>query len=107
MKLNALQLKTLGILQMLARSADHADPADALGQVRIRSLPHAHGDHLHVGDAVVPARDASGLTNPAVYGALGRKGLVVPGPQGEPMLTAEGLSYNTGLAEAMAHTADH
>ncbi len=107
LKLNALQLKTLSILQMLARSADHADPADAEGRIRIRSLPHAHGDHLHVGDALVAARDASGLTNPAVYGALSRKGLVVTGPDGGPMITPEGLSYETGVAEAILHSADH
>ncbi len=107
MKLNALQLKTLSILQALARSSDHADAADPEGRVRIRSLPHAHGNHLHVGDALIAARDASGLTNPAVYGALARKGLVVAGPEGEPMLTPEGLAYDTGIADTVLHTADH
>lgn len=97
LKLNALQLKTLAILQALARVEGYAEPADGEGRVALRYLPDPHGDHFHVGPAVVMSRDASGLFNPAVYGALERKGLLAKGPNGGPMLTAAGLGYPTGV----------
>lgn len=107
LKLNPLQLKTLTILQALARSGDYAEPPTADGSVLIRSIPHAHGDHFHIGAAVASTRDATGLGNPAVYGALQRKGLAQPGPGGRPMLTAAGLAYNTGLADKILYHPDH
>ena len=107
-KLNALQLKTLAILQALARERAFADPPDEDGTVLIHSPPHAHGDHFHIGPAVVRARDATGLANPNVMNALARKGLLLGGPAGQPILTAEGLAYDTGLADAILHGgADH
>jgi hypothetical protein len=107
LKLNPLQAKTLTILQQLARVPGHAGEPDADGSVLIRHLPEPHGDHFHVGEAVVRSRDASGLRNPAVYGALIRKGLVAAGPRGLPVLTAAGLAYDTGLAEAILFHPDH
>ena len=80
LKLDPLQLKTLAILQALARVEGYADPPDAEGRVALRYLPNPHGDHFHVGRAVVSTRDAAGLANPAVYGALERKGLLSLGP---------------------------
>jgi hypothetical protein len=56
---------------------------------------------------VVRTRDASGLANPAVYGALARKGLVLAGPRGLPILTRAGLDYDTGLAGEILHRPDH
>jgi hypothetical protein len=81
LKLNALQARTLTILQELARVPNFASPPEEDGSVPIRHLPEPHGDHFHVGAAVVRTRDASGLANPAVYGALARKGLVLAGPR--------------------------
>jgi hypothetical protein len=48
-RLNPLQLKTLVVLQALAQEGGFADPPDADGNVRIHSLPHAHGNHVHLG----------------------------------------------------------
>jgi hypothetical protein len=106
-KLNALQLKTLVLLQALAREPGCADPPDQDGTVALHTLPHRHGDHLHIGAALVSARDATGLANPNVINALARKGLVRHGPTGLPSLTLEGRDYPTGIEAAVLHTADH
>jgi hypothetical protein len=106
-KLNSLQLRTLAILQAIARQPALADPPEQDGTVSIHSLPHRHGDHLHVGGAVVSARDASGLGNPNVLNALARKGLVRHGPAGLPGLTLEGRNYQTGILATLLHDADH
>ena len=107
LKLNPLQAKALTILQELVRQPGFAAPPEADGSVQIRVLPQPHGDHFHVGSAVVRSSDATGLFNPAVYGALTRKGLVLQGPRGLPVLTPSGLAYDTGLADQLLHRADH
>ncbi len=107
LKLNPLQAKTLTLLQELARQPNFASPADAAGAVQLRYLPEPHGDHFHIGDAVVRSRDATGLANPAVHDALARKGLVLAGPRGMPILTSAGLAYDTGLAARVLHRSDH
>jgi hypothetical protein len=106
-KLNALQLRTLAILQAIARQPDLADPPEQDGTVSIHTLPHRHGDHLHLGAATVSARDASGLGNPNVLNALARKGLMRAGPAGLPHLTLEGRNYQTGIDTTLLHRADH
>jgi hypothetical protein len=95
---NPLQLRTLTLLQALARERACADPPEPDGTVSIHTLPHAHGDHFHVGPAVVSVRDATGLGNPNVLNALARKGLLLAGRTGLPAFTAEGLVYDTGIA---------
>ncbi|MCB1833988.1 MAG: hypothetical protein KDH19_11225 [Geminicoccaceae bacterium] len=107
LKLNALQLKTMAILQYLARQENWALPADEDGNVVLRGLPSPHGDHFHVGDALVRARDATGLFNRAVYTALGRRGLVTPGTTGFPAITPMGLEYDTGISADILHRSDH
>ncbi len=107
LKLNALQLKTLTLLQQLARSADHAQPGDEEGSIFVSNFPAVHGDHFHVGDAVVLARDASGLANPNVFAVLERKGLLRSMFPLGAMLTAEALAYDTGLADKVLHRSDH
>jgi hypothetical protein len=106
-RLNALQLKTLAILQALARERGFAHPPDADGTVLIHTLPYAHGDHFHIGRTVVLARDATGLANPNVMNALVRKGLLLGGPAGMPILTSSGLGYETGIAASILHGAEH
>lgn len=106
-KLNALQLKTLAILQALARAEGFASPPDEQGRVALRYLPRPHGDHFHVGTAVVAAKDATGLSNPAVFGALARKGLLVQAGSGAPVLSPEGLAYDTGISNQILHSANH
>ncbi|HZT52401.1 MAG TPA: hypothetical protein VFA22_10730 [Stellaceae bacterium] len=107
LNLNSLQLKTLTLLQALARLPDHAGPPDAEGVVRVSNLPRPHGDHFHLGDAVVLTRDASGLANPAAWAALDRKGLIRSAFPMAAFLTPAGLAYDTGLAGAILHRADH
>jgi hypothetical protein len=106
-KLNALQLKTLAILQAVAADRNLASPPDEAGQVTINGLPHIHGDHFHIGKAVVRAKDATGLGNQNVFNALVRKGLLVGGAGGRPVLTVEALTYDTGAAGSVIHGADH
>lgn len=107
LNLNALQLKTLALLQALARLPGHGRPAGADGSVLVSDLPQPHGDHFHLGDAVVLSRDASGLANQAAWLALKRKGLIRSHFPSAAVLTMAGLGYDTGLADAILHRADH
>ena len=106
-KLNALQLKTLAILQELARSDGGAAETLDDGSVALNRLPRPHGDHFHVGTALVLAKDATGLGNPAVLNALQRKGLLIQAPDGRPALTAAALAYQTGIDSQILHRSDH
>jgi hypothetical protein len=106
LNLNPLQLKTLTLFQELARSRAHAEPLPD-GTVRVSQLPYPHGDHFHVGAAVVMARDANGLSNPAVWVALERKGLIKSQYPDAAVLTSAGLSYDTGLADTILHRGGH
>lgn len=107
LNLNPLQLKTLTLLQAIARLDEFSQPGAAEGEREITSLPHAHGDHFHLGDALVMARDATGLNNPAVWTALERKGLVRTNFPQSATLTTEGLTYDTGLADQILHQGGH
>jgi len=100
LNLNALQLRTLTLLQELARLPDYSRPGEEPGSIVIANLPLAHGDHFHLGEAVVAARDATGLRNPAVWAALERKGLA-RWLSDYAVLTPLGLGYGTGLREAI------
>jgi hypothetical protein len=100
LKLNPLQLRTLTLMQAIARIPGAAGINDK-GEAQITQLPSAHGDHFHLGDAVVAGKDATGLTNEAVWHALARKGLARADYPRQIVLTVEGLSYDTG-AEARA-----
>ena len=103
LNLNPLQLKTLTLLQELATLVGTPAPEDA-GGIAISEFPHPHGDHFHLGEAVVAARDATGLRNPAVWAALQRKGLVRP-KQDAMILTSLGQHYDTGMHDAILHRA--
>ena len=106
LKLNALQLRTLVIAQVLAREEDVALRDDATGNVTLRFLPQAHGDHFHIGKFTVPARAATGLFNDAVWKVLSRKGLISTGGPGAVTITADGLAYDTGLGDAFDDAED-
>ena len=106
LQLNALQLKTLTLLQELARLVGRPDAEDANG-LAISELPQPHGDHFHLGEAVVAARDATGLRNPSVWAALERKGLIRPKLPEAVILTALGQEYDTGLRDVILHRAPH
>ncbi len=107
LKLNPLQLKTLILLQALARLPGHGAPAEEPDHIRVGDLPHPHGDHFHLGDAIVAARDASGLANQAVWIALERKGLIRSEFPFAAVLTPAGLAYDTGLTDSILHRGGH
>jgi hypothetical protein len=107
LNLNALQLKTLTLLQELARVAGKPVSEDEPGGLAISELPNPHGDHFHLGEAVVAARDATGLRNPSVWAALERKGLIRPKLPESVILTPLGQEYETGLRDAILHRASH
>ena len=107
LNLNALQLKTLTLLQELARSPHHARPADEAGAVLVENLPQPHGDHFHVGSAVASTADATGLSNVAVWVALERKGLIKSLFPLAAAVTPAGLAYDTGMADQILHRHHH
>jgi len=102
LKLNPLQLRTLTLLQALARLEGHGRPGED-GHVIVSGFPGQHGDHFHLGDAVVLARDATGLHNEAAWIALQRKGLLKSMFPMAAVLTPAGLAYDTGLADQILH----
>jgi len=107
LNLNPLQLKTLTLLQALSQLPGHARPGAEPGSILVSNLPHPHGDHFHVGDAAMAARDASGLTNQSVWVALERKGLIKSMFPHAATLTEQGLAYETGLHEIIFHHSAH
>ncbi|AIB11349.1 hypothetical protein ABAZ39_04835 [Azospirillum argentinense] len=103
--LNPLQLKTLTLLQELARLEQKPVEGEE-GAFQVTNLPHAHGNHFHLGSAVVASRDATGLTNEAVWTILERKGMLRR-DAGYGIVTAEGMAYETGLRDSILHRSDH
>ncbi|HEX4534150.1 MAG TPA: hypothetical protein VH000_07955, partial [Rhizomicrobium sp.] len=69
--------------------------------------PQAHGDHFHLGDAVVAGKDATGLYNEKVWNALERKGLARAQWPNQMTLTPTGVAYITGLESEVLHQAQH
>ncbi len=106
-KLNSLQSKTLILLQKLAVHPDSSSSIEGSEDIQITRLPHAHGNHMHVGDYVVAAKDASGLSNKSVWIALARKGFLRENWEEEIVITAEGLAFSTGLEDKFMSVSDH
>jgi hypothetical protein len=111
LKLNALQLRTLTLLQAIA-ALPGASQATPEGDTAILQFPNAHGDHFHLGDATVATRDATGLEKETVWNALARKGVVKCAWPSQIALTPLGLSYDTGLADEIlrrgqGHSPEH
>ncbi len=107
LRLNPLQLRTLTILQQLARFPESSTRNEETGEVMISNLPSPHGNHFHCGDAVVASRDATGLRNEGVWKALERKGLARSFHPLGIALTPSGLQYDTALSAKILHRADH
>jgi hypothetical protein len=107
LKLNPLQLRTLTLLQALARLPSAAQGGPGPGEVTVVRFPQAHGDHFHLGDAVVAGKDATGLYNEKVWNALERKGLARAQWPNQMTLTPAGLAYVTGLEGEVLHQAQH
>ena len=101
LNLNPLQLKTLTLLQALAQLDSHIVQREADGSVMVAGIPQPHGDHFHLGNAVVGRADATGLANAAVWTVLERKGLIRSQFPQAAVLTPAGLSYETGLGETI------
>ena len=106
LNLNSLQLRTLTLLQALAKLPEFSRPGEEAGSVVVRP-PDPHGDHFHLGEAVVTTRDATGLHNPAVWVALERKGLIRSMYPDAAVLTVRGLGYETGLGDTILHRGGH
>jgi hypothetical protein len=106
LNLNPLQLKTLTLLQEIARLPEYSRPGSEPGSIAVR-LPYPHGDHFHLGRAVVATRDATGLRNPAVWVALERKGLISTMDRDGPVVTPLGLAYETGFRDKILHASAH
>ncbi len=107
LKLNKLQLRTLLLMQELARHPETATLDPGTGEATLNALPRPHGNHVHIGDFVVAASDISGFSNEAVWRALERKGLAKSGFPMTITLTATGLAYDTGLKDRLARPSDH
>ena len=107
LKLNGLQLRTLALLQAIARIEGAAQSGPQQGEMTIIRFPQAHGDHFHIGEATVATRDASGLFNEAVWNALTRKGLARAEWPHMITLTVEALAYDTGVADEVLRIAPH
>jgi hypothetical protein len=106
LKLNPLQLRTLTLLQGMARLPETA-VREANGEVTITRFPDAHGDHVHLGNAMVAVKNTTGLFNEAVWSALQRKNLVRAEWPHRITLTLDGLAYDTGLAGEIFRPSNH
>jgi hypothetical protein len=106
LKLNALQLRTLAVLQALA-AVPGAGTAAPDGGITVARFPSPHGDHFHVGNGVIAGKDATGLFNEKVWHALERKGLASAEWPHRMTLTRAGLAYDTGLAETILQHGAH
>ena len=98
LKLNPLQQRTLTVLQALTQAPGAAVSGPQPGEVTIQKFPGQHGDHFHLGEYLVAAKNASGLYNQAVWNALERKGLARADWPTQITLTQEGLTYDAGVA---------
>jgi hypothetical protein len=107
LNLNALQLKTLTLLQEMARIGGRPAPDAPEGHILVTGMPHAHGDHFHLGDAIVLSRDATGLVSEGAWAALERKGLIKAIFPIAAVLTPAGLAYHTGLRDLILHRGHH
>jgi hypothetical protein len=107
LKLNPLQLRTLTLLQAMVRVPGATSAGPRTGEVTIERFPQAHGDHFHLGDAVVASKDATGIYHEKVWHALERKGLARADWPHRITLTAEALQYDTGLAGEMLKRSQH
>ena len=107
LKLNKLQLRTLLLFQELASHPETASIDRETGEVLLSTLPHPHGDHVHIGGLVVSSSDASGFANKSVWMALERKGLARASFPLAITLTTAGIEYDTGLSDRVAQPSDH
>jgi hypothetical protein len=106
MKLNTLQLKTLALFQAMAEIPESGELDPETGDRAITRFPHAHGDHIHMGDGYVLGKDATGMGNESVWVALERKGLAKSSYPDSIRITPAGLGYETGVRDKVIHAPD-
>lgn len=106
-KLNALQKRTLALIQELAEESDLGLKDESSGNIRVHIHLHSHHDHVHIGRFTVSTRFASGLQNQNVWTALERKGLIVGQFPVSLDLTPEGQAVKTGVRQQMLEHSDH
>lgn len=94
--LDAHQLKTLAILQAMAKEPELARPAEN-GGVMIHRLPRPHGDHFHLKAGQVYCHDATGLREEAVWNALAARDLARSDWPRSITLTECGIKFETGV----------
>ena len=103
LKLNTLQLKTLTLFQAMAEITESGETDPDTGDRQITRFPHAHGDHIHLGDGYIMGKDATGMGNESVWLALDRKGLTKSSYPRSIAITAAGLAYDTGMRDKIIH----
>lgn len=106
LKLNALQGRTLALMQELAGDEELATDHPSGGRT-IHAVPEPHGNHVHIGRLTVSSRFASGLMNENVWRALERKGLIEGQYPYEVTLLPNALEFQTGIREKMLEESDH
>ena len=107
LKLNPLQNKTLVLRQALAADPDSSEKDEAEGSIKILKFPNPHGHHFHIGNHVISAKDANGLSNESVWKALQRKGLINCEYPVSISLTLAGQEYNSGISDTVLNPSDH
>jgi hypothetical protein len=98
-KLNPLQSRTLALFQELARNPEASEKIEGSDDVSIMYFPKPHGNHVHIGNFVVSAKDASGFTNEVVWKVLERKGLAKSEFPYRIILNKKGLEFDTGFKD--------
>ena len=106
LKLNKSQLKILTIFQQFA-NAPETSSRNEKNEVLLTNNPNTYGNHFQCGDALILAKDATGLRNQSVWRALERKGLARSMFPFGLTLTEEGERYLTGLNDKILHRADY
>ena len=107
LRLNKLQLRTLSLAQVLTRDPNTGKLDEATGDPELLRIPRTHGDHVHVGQFVISAQEASGFSNPTVWTALKRKGLARSDNPLTMTFTAACVAYDTGLGDRFLTKSDH
>ena len=101
LRLNKLQLRTLALTQLMANDKEFSETNPGDGEVTVSTLPSPAGGTVQIGSIAVSARDASGLSNPVVWKALERKGIIRFDSSLRIVVTATGLNYDTGLGDKL------
>ena len=101
LRLNKLQLRTLALTQLMAKDKELSETNPGDDEVTVSTVPSPAGGTVQIGSIAFSARDASGLSNPSVWKALERKGIIRFDSSLRIVVTATGLNYDTGLGDKL------